>query len=66
MTGLSHRGILLVAGLALALAPARAHAQWGRSPLPRSRADVLLDAGLWPQAEEAAGAGRAPSSRAGA
>jgi hypothetical protein len=52
MTALSHR-ILVVAGLALAIAPARAHAQWGRSPLPRSRADVLLDAGLWPQAEEA-------------
>jgi hypothetical protein len=30
-----------------------AEAQWARSPLPRSRADVLLDAGLWPQAEEA-------------
>lgn len=52
MTALSHR-ILVAAGLALAIVPARAHAQWGRSPLPRSRADVLLDAGLWPQAEEA-------------
>jgi hypothetical protein len=30
-----------------------ASAQWDRSPLPRTRADVLLDAGLWPQAEEA-------------
>jgi hypothetical protein len=30
-----------------------ARAQWERSPLPRSRADVLLDSGLWPQAEEA-------------
>jgi hypothetical protein len=52
MTPLSHR-ILVLAGLALAVTSARAHAQWGRSPLPRSRADVLLDAGLWPQAEEA-------------
>jgi hypothetical protein len=30
-----------------------ARAQWERSPLPRSRADVLLESGLWPQAEEA-------------
>jgi hypothetical protein len=52
MSRLSHR-VLVAAGLALAVAPASAHAQWGRSPLPRSRADVLLDAGLWPQAEEA-------------
>jgi hypothetical protein len=52
MTAPSHR-ILVAAVLALAVAPARTHAQWGRSPLPRSRADVLLDAGLWPQAEEA-------------
>jgi hypothetical protein len=43
----------LAVGLALAVTPIGAHAQWGRSPLPRSRADVLLDAGLWPQAEEA-------------
>jgi hypothetical protein len=43
----------MAATLALAIAPAGLHAQWGRSPLPRSRADVLLDAGLWPQAEEA-------------
>ena len=50
MTRMSRR--LLVAG-ALALAATPARAQWGRSPLPRSRADVLLDAGLWPQAEEA-------------
>jgi hypothetical protein len=28
-------------------------AQWDRSPLPRTRADVLLESGLWPQAEEA-------------
>lgn len=52
MTPLSHR-IAVAAALALALTPAGALAQWGRSPLPRSRADVLLDAGLWPQAEEA-------------
>ena len=52
MTSLSRR-LLVVAALALTIAPAGAHAQWGRSPLPRSRADVLLDAGLWPQAEEA-------------
>jgi hypothetical protein len=45
------RRVLVVVALTLAVAPA--HAQWGRSPLPRSRADVLLDAGLWPQAEEA-------------
>ena len=51
MSRLSRR--ILVAALALATIPAAAHAQWGRSPLPRSRADVLLDAGLWPQAEEA-------------
>jgi hypothetical protein len=44
----------LAFGLALTLAsPVVARGQWGRSPLPRSRADVLLDAGLWPQAEEA-------------
>jgi hypothetical protein len=54
MTPPPHRIIVaVVAALALAATPARAHAQWGRSPLPRSRADVLLDAGLWPQAEEA-------------
>lgn len=44
----------LILALASALgAPRVAAGQWGRSPLPRSRADVLLDAGLWPQAEEA-------------
>jgi hypothetical protein len=53
MTGRLHRILLGAAGLALAAAPSPAQAQWGRSPLPRSRADVLLDAGLWPQAEEA-------------
>jgi hypothetical protein len=38
---------------ACVLAPSVASAQWEHSPLPRTRADVLLDAGLWPQAEEA-------------
>jgi hypothetical protein len=52
MTGPLRR-TLLTAGLALTIAPVGVRAQWGRSPLPRSRADVLLDAGLWPQAEEA-------------
>lgn len=47
------RRLLVAAGLALATGAPPGHAQWGRSPLPRSRADVLLDAGLWPQAEEA-------------
>ncbi len=52
MTSLLQRALLLAGAAALGL-PAVAGAQWGRSPLPRSRADVLLDAGLWPQAEEA-------------
>lgn len=52
MTSLFQRALLLACAAALGL-PAVAGAQWGRSPLPRSRADVLLDAGLWPQAEEA-------------
>lgn len=47
------RRVLVAGGLALAIGPVSARAQWARSPLPRSRADVLLDAGLWPQAEEA-------------
>jgi hypothetical protein len=47
-----HRTLLLACAIGL-LAPDLAAGQWGRSPLPRSRADVLLDAGLWPQAEEA-------------
>ena len=50
MTGV---GIRLLAIALAVVVPAIAPAQWGRSPLPRSRADVLLDAGLWPQAEEA-------------
>ena len=52
MTSTPYRTLALALGVALA-APAVAHGQWGRSPLPRSRADVLIDAGLWPQAEEA-------------
>ena len=56
MTPMPHR--VPARALALALGARRSRAgrggaQWGRSPLPRSRADVLLDAGLWPQAEEA-------------
>jgi hypothetical protein len=46
-------GMMVVAFVATLVAPRGASAQWDRSPLPRSRADVLLDAGLWPQAEEA-------------
>lgn len=52
MTPMPYRARTLALAFAL-LTPAIAGAQWGRSPLPRSRADVLLDAGLWPQAEEA-------------
>lgn len=68
MTAALHRLLALVLGLSLA-APAAAGGQWARSPLPRTRADVLLDAGLWPQAEEAyyAQSGlrpRAPAPRA--
>jgi hypothetical protein len=47
-----YRTLVLACALGL-LAPAPVVGQWARSPLPRSRADVLLDAGLWPQAEEA-------------
>jgi len=47
-----YRSFVLALGLA-GTAAGRVGAQWARSPLPRSRADVLLDAGLWPQAEEA-------------
>jgi hypothetical protein len=46
------RTLALSLGLALTT-PALALGQWGRAPLPRSRADALLDTGLWPQAEEA-------------
>jgi hypothetical protein len=42
----------LVAAAAVSLLAARVSPAQ-RSSLPRSRADVLLDAGLWPQAEEA-------------
>ena len=52
MTSLLQRALVLACAAAFGL-PAVSGAQWGRSPLPRSRADVLLDAGLWPQAEEA-------------
>lgn len=47
-----YRSFVLALGLA-GSAAGGVGAQWARSPLPRSRADVLLDAGLWPQAEEA-------------
>jgi hypothetical protein len=46
-------GMMTVALVATLAASPGASAQWDRSPLPRTRADVLLDAGLWPQAEEA-------------
>ncbi len=52
MTSTRRHTLAFALGVALAT-PVVALAQWGRSPLPRSRADVLLDAGLWPQAEEA-------------
>ena len=52
MTSALHRPLALALALSLAV-PSAVMGQWGRSPLPRSRADVLLDAGLWPQAEEA-------------
>lgn len=54
MTSPRYRGRFLAFALLFQLvAPAAAGAQWARAPLPRSRADALLDAGLWPQAEEA-------------
>ena len=65
-----HRGRSIALALAFQLvAPAALSAQWARSPLSRSRADALLDAGLWPQAEEAYYAqsrlnSRAPAPRA--
>lgn len=52
---MSHR-VQWMSAVALAatlVAGRQAGAQWERSLLPRTRADVLLDAGLWPQAEEA-------------
>jgi hypothetical protein len=49
----SQHGSLALAVVVALTAPCVVRGQWGRSPLPRSRADVLLDAGLWPQAEEA-------------
>jgi len=52
MSRRSCRTFVRALALGATLAPAGG-AQWARSPLPRSRADVLLDAGLWPQAEEA-------------
>jgi hypothetical protein len=52
MTRPRHPSLALALAVSLVV-PGIAAGQWGRSPLPRSRADVLLDAGLWPQAEEA-------------
>ena len=50
----THRVRCIALGLVmLLLAPSSSSAQWARSPLPRSRADALLEAGFWPQAEEA-------------
>ncbi len=68
MTSPLHRLLVVAFGLSVTV-PAVAAGQWARSPLPRTRADVLLDAGLWPQAEEAyyAQSGlrpRAPAARA--
>ena len=50
---MSVKRIRVAAAALLLIAPTAARAQWERSPLPRTRADILLDAGLWPQAEEA-------------
>lgn len=52
MTSTRHRALALGLGLSLTVSSVAA-GQWARSPLPRSRADALLDAGLWEQAEEA-------------
>ena len=46
-------GLVAPALVATLMMSREVSAQWDRSPLPRSRADVLLDSGLWPQAEEA-------------
>ena len=55
MTSFQHRTLATaLAMIVWAAPPLSAQApRSGRSPLPRSRADALLDAGLWPQAEEA-------------
>jgi hypothetical protein len=52
MTFRLHRTFSLCVIIGLAV-PRVVAAQWERSPLPRSRADMLLETGLWPQAEEA-------------
>ena len=60
-----HRARLIALALVCQLlAPLTLSAQWARSPLPRSRADALLDAGLWSQAEEAYYAQSRTNSRA--
>ena len=46
-------GCVVLVLLLQVVAPAALSAQWARSPLPRSRADALLEAGFWSQAEEA-------------
>ena len=51
MTITPHRTSLLLATALLLAAAGAAGAQ--RAQLPHSRADVLLERGLWPQAEEA-------------
>ncbi len=55
MTRLSHQTLAIALATALVVAaPLSAQlSRPGRPVLPRSRADALLDAGLWPQAEEA-------------
>ena len=47
------QGLMGAALIATLVTSRDASAQWDRTGLPRSRADVLLDSGLWPQAEEA-------------
>ncbi len=47
------QGVIAITLAATFVGSRSASAQWDRSPLPRSRADVLLDSGLWPQAEDA-------------
>jgi hypothetical protein len=54
MTSIPHRTLAAIALSLLAAAPLSAQsARAERVGLPRSRADALLAAGLWPQAEEA-------------